>query len=56
MNHRRIIISTNIGESSITVKNVKYVIDFCLMKQISYNYYNGLEKLDLCWASKANII
>jgi len=54
--HRKIIVSTNIAESSITVPNIVYVIDFCLSKETNYNPYNSMEKLELCWASRASAI
>ena len=50
----KIIISTNIAESSITVKGVKYVIDFCLNKEIRFDLNSRMENLELVWASKAS--
>jgi len=52
---RKIIISTNIAESSITIPNVLYVIDFCLLKEITTSGRNNIEILDLVWASKASL-
>ncbi|XP_029166028.1 probable ATP-dependent RNA helicase spindle-E [Nylanderia fulva] len=52
--YRRIILSTNIAESSITVPDVKYVIDFCLIKVLEVDSITNYQTLKLCWASKAN--
>ncbi|XP_012255284.2 probable ATP-dependent RNA helicase spindle-E [Athalia rosae] len=51
---RRIILSTNIAESSITVPDVKYVIDFCLTKQLVTDPTTNFQCLELTWASKAS--
>ncbi|XP_012523502.1 probable ATP-dependent RNA helicase spindle-E [Monomorium pharaonis] len=53
-NYRRIILSTNIAESSITVPDVKYVIDFCLTKLLVTEPGTNYQCLQLCWASKSN--
>ncbi|KAL2743188.1 putative ATP-dependent RNA helicase spindle-E isoform X1 [Vespula maculifrons] len=52
--YRRIILSTNIAESSITVPDVKYVIDFCLVKQLVTDPKTNFQCLELSWASKGN--
>ncbi|XP_011867555.1 PREDICTED: putative ATP-dependent RNA helicase TDRD9 [Vollenhovia emeryi] len=52
-NSRRLILSTNIAESSITVPNVKYVIDFCLTKLLVTEPGTNYQCLELCWASKS---
>lgn len=41
----KFIIATNIAESSITVIGVKYVIDFCLSKEINFNQKSRMENL-----------
>lgn len=51
---RRIILSTNIAESSLTVPDVKYVIDFCLTKLLMTQPGSNYQCLQLCWASKSN--
>nr|XP_034176745.1 probable ATP-dependent RNA helicase spindle-E [Osmia lignaria]XP_034176746.1 probable ATP-dependent RNA helicase spindle-E [Osmia lignaria]XP_034176747.1 probable ATP-dependent RNA helicase spindle-E [Osmia lignaria] len=52
--YRRIILSTNIAESSVTVPDVKYVIDFCLTKQLIIDPKTNFQCLELKWASKVN--
>ncbi|XP_003705228.2 tudor domain containing 9 protein spindle E isoform X1 [Megachile rotundata] len=52
--YRRVILSTNIAESSVTVPDVKYVIDFCLTKQLVIDPRTNFQCLELKWASKVN--
>nr|XP_026494263.1 probable ATP-dependent RNA helicase spindle-E [Vanessa tameamea] len=52
--HRKIILATNIAESSITVPDIKYVIDFCLMKVMVADQNTNFTSLQLQWASKTN--
>uniref|UniRef100_A0A8C5Q3T8 ATP-dependent RNA helicase TDRD9 n=1 Tax=Leptobrachium leishanense TaxID=445787 RepID=A0A8C5Q3T8_9ANUR len=54
LGYRKIILSTNIAESSITVPDVKYVIDFCLTKTLVCDEESNYQSLQLSWASKAN--
>ncbi|CAD5114488.1 DgyrCDS3613 [Dimorphilus gyrociliatus] len=51
---RKIILSTNIAESSITVPDVKYVLDFCLTRYNRCNKATNITSLVLEWASKAS--
>ncbi|NXN25532.1 TDRD9 helicase, partial [Nycticryphes semicollaris] len=52
--YRKVILSTNIAESSITVPDVKYVIDFCLIRNLVCDEETNYQSLRLCWASKTN--
>ena len=52
---RKIILATNIAESSITIPNITYVIDFCLTKEKNYDSINQTDFLKLNWCSKANL-
>ncbi|XP_071972015.1 ATP-dependent RNA helicase TDRD9 [Engystomops pustulosus] len=54
MGYRKIILSTNIAESSITVPDVKYVVDFCLTKTLVCDEETNYQSLRLSWASKTN--
>ncbi|CAF3376175.1 unnamed protein product, partial [Rotaria sp. Silwood2] len=49
-----IILATNIAESSITIPDVQYVIDFCLDKEMVCDPETNYSCLQLVWASKAN--
>uniref|UniRef100_A0ABM5FBP8 RNA helicase n=1 Tax=Pogona vitticeps TaxID=103695 RepID=A0ABM5FBP8_9SAUR len=50
--YRKILLSTNIAESSVTVPDVKYVIDFCLTRTLVCDEHTNYQSLRLCWASK----
>jgi HrpA-like RNA helicase len=51
---RKVIVSTNLAESSITIPDVKYVIDFMLTKEVHYDPASRSESLQLTWCSRAN--
>ncbi|XP_052007459.1 ATP-dependent RNA helicase TDRD9 [Xyrauchen texanus] len=52
--YRKIILSTNIAESSVTVPDVKYVIDFCLVRQLVCDKETNYRSLRITWASKTS--
>ncbi|CAL8286818.1 unnamed protein product [Lota lota] len=52
--YRKIILSTNIAESSVTVPDVKYVIDFCLARHLVCDKETNYQSLRLTWSSKTN--
>uniref|UniRef100_A0A8D8YRQ8 Probable ATP-dependent RNA helicase YTHDC2 n=1 Tax=Cacopsylla melanoneura TaxID=428564 RepID=A0A8D8YRQ8_9HEMI len=50
---RKIILSTNIAETSITINDVVYVIDCGKHKEKTYNSISGVTSLQSVWISKA---
>ncbi|XP_050083849.1 probable ATP-dependent RNA helicase spindle-E [Anopheles aquasalis] len=53
--YRKIILSTNIAESSITVPDVKFVIDFCLQRVLVADTTNNFSALTTQWAPRSNL-
>ncbi|KAK4437453.1 DExH-box ATP-dependent RNA helicase DExH6 [Sesamum alatum] len=51
---RKIVLSTNIAETSVTIDDVVYVIDSGRMKEKSYDPYNNVSTLHSSWVSKAS--
>ena len=51
---RKIIISTNIAETSVTIPDVTCVIDSGLVREIQRDQRTGTQKLVMTWCSKAN--
>ena len=51
-NKRKIILSTNIAQTSLTIEGVKIVIDSGLEKLSRYNYSNGMNHLELSFISQ----
>ena len=53
---RKIILSTNIAESSVTISDIQYVIDFCLTKNLMCDMETNDVYLKLQWADKNSCI
>ncbi|GAA0171337.1 RNA helicase [Lithospermum erythrorhizon] len=51
---RKIILSTNIAETAVTIDDVVYVIDSGRMKEKNYDPYNNVSTLQSSWISKAS--
>jgi len=52
---RRVVISTNIAETSLTIPGIRHVIDSGRVKQKQYNTGSGMQLLKICWCSKAQV-
>jgi HrpA-like RNA helicase len=50
---RKILVATNIAETSLTVEGVKYVVDTGYVKQSNFHPKAGIESLDVVMHSKA---
>ncbi|KAG9026944.1 hypothetical protein FRB95_008310 [Tulasnella sp. JGI-2019a] len=50
---RKVVVATNVAETSITIPEVVYVIDSGKVKEISYDVEAGLSKLTETWVSRA---
>ncbi|GCB60814.1 3'-5' RNA helicase YTHDC2 isoform X1 [Scyliorhinus torazame] len=53
---RKIILSTNIAETSITVNDVVFVIDSGKVKEKSFDALNSVTMLKMVWISKASAV
>ena len=51
---RKIILATNIAETSLTIDGVTTVIDSGLARVAGYDAQRGLDRLELKWISKAS--
>jgi len=52
---RRVIVSTNIAETSLTIDNVNFIVDCGFVKMKVYNPKTAVESLVVCEASKASL-
>ncbi|XP_063701962.1 3'-5' RNA helicase YTHDC2-like [Culicoides brevitarsis] len=52
-NIRKIVLATNLAETSITIDDVVYVIDSGRVKQQTFDAISGSSQLAVCWCSKA---
>lgn len=53
-NTRKVILATNVAETSITISGIKYVIDSGMAKEKMYHAGSGLDSLMLQPVSKSN--
>ena len=53
-NHRKVVIATNIAETSITIEDVVYVIDCGRAKLQMFDPKHNVTSLDEEWIAKAN--
>eukprot|EP00397_Hematodinium_sp_SG-2012_P004562 GEMP01004574.1.p1 GENE.GEMP01004574.1~~GEMP01004574.1.p1 ORF type:complete len:1212 (+),score=350.82 GEMP01004574.1:134-3637(+) len=53
-NQRIVVVATNVAETSVTIPNVRYVVDCGKEKKRKYNQSNGLSWFNIQWISKAS--
>lgn len=51
---RKIVVASNVAETSVTIEGVVYVVDCCFVKQKAYDPKRGMESLLTAEASKAS--
>lgn len=51
---RRVIVATNIAETSLTIPNVVYVVDTGKVNKKIYDLYSGISKFEISWISQAS--
>ncbi|KAH9730442.1 DExH-box ATP-dependent RNA helicase DExH8 [Citrus sinensis] len=51
--HRKVILATNIAESSVTIPKVAYVIDSCRSLQVFWDVNRKIDSAELVWVSQS---
>ncbi|KNC74077.1 hypothetical protein SARC_13366, partial [Sphaeroforma arctica JP610] len=51
----KIVLSTNIAETGVTIPDVTVVIDTCRQREMRYDDVNGTDKLEECFVSQVCI-
>jgi len=51
----KIVISTNLAESSITINDCVFVIDSGRMRESRFNSDKNMQCLETCWVTQANV-
>ncbi|KAK4050571.1 putative ATP-dependent RNA helicase DHR1 [Microbotryomycetes sp. JL221] len=53
-NTRLVVVATNVAETSITIPNIKYVVDCGRAKERQFDMNSGIQSFDVQWVSKAS--
>lgn len=53
-NCRLCVVATNVAETSLTIPNIKYVVDSGKIKMKFYDKVTGVSTFRICWTSKAS--
>lgn len=53
-NHRLVIISTNVAETSLTIPGIRYVVDSGRAKERTFDTRSGVQSFQVQWISKAS--
>ena len=51
---RKVVVATNVAETSVTIEGIVYVVDSCFAKQKAYDPERGMESLYVAPSSKAS--
>ncbi|KAI0085669.1 P-loop containing nucleoside triphosphate hydrolase protein [Irpex rosettiformis] len=52
--HRLVVVSTNVAETSLTIPNIRYVVDCGRAKERHYSVGSGIQSFQVSWISKAS--
>eukprot|EP00730_Choanoeca_flexa_P002913 TRINITY_DN11227_c0_g1_i1.p1 TRINITY_DN11227_c0_g1~~TRINITY_DN11227_c0_g1_i1.p1 ORF type:complete len:1025 (+),score=270.17 TRINITY_DN11227_c0_g1_i1:211-3075(+) len=52
--HRLCVVATNVAETSLTIPNMRYVVDTGLVKDLSFDPVTGVNQFVVGWTSKAS--
>ncbi|EDQ89830.1 uncharacterized protein MONBRDRAFT_18918 [Monosiga brevicollis MX1] len=52
--HRLCVVATNVAETSLTIPNMRYVVDTGLVKDLLFDEYTGVQRFDVSWTSQAS--
>ena len=51
--HRLVVVATNVAETSITIPNIKYVVDAGRAKERQFDVNSGIQSFEVGWISQA---
>lgn len=53
LGHCKVVLSTNIAESSLTIPDVRYILDFGIVRKMVYDEERAMQSLANTWSSQA---